>query len=108
MPQSLVSRRPKLTKIESSAPSPRETKHEMATTTERPGNGRDRVRGSQIKDEHPHRYLLPKAGGWSSAPSSLKVFCDKLHTTTTPTKLATIFYERPRQSVCLDLAIQGR
>jgi len=31
-------------------------KHEMATATEWPGNGRNRVRDSQIKDGQPHRY----------------------------------------------------
>jgi len=37
----------------------RDTK--MATATERPSNGQNRVRGSQIRDGQPHRYsLLPR------------------------------------------------
>jgi len=38
------------------------TKHQMATATERPGSGRDHVRGSQIMDGQPHRYSLLLAG----------------------------------------------
>jgi len=35
----------------------------MATATDRPGSGRDRIRGLQIRDGQPHRYSLLLAGG---------------------------------------------
>jgi len=39
----------------------------MATATERPVRGQNRVRGLQISEGQPHRYLLPQPGGCSSA-----------------------------------------
>jgi len=43
---------------------------EMATATERLVRGQNRVRGLQISDGQPHRYLLPRPGECSSASSS--------------------------------------
>jgi len=83
----------------------RDTK--MATATERPVRGRNRVRGLQLCDGQPHRYLLPRAGDDPRlvlSPISAVTHLTRM----TTTQLTITRHERPHQNVSLDLAIQGR